>query len=72
MEEYKEKDPLEVVKKTILEGKIATQKEIDAIDEKVDAQVAESVRFSEESDYPDPSEAMHDVYAQPDYPFITD
>ena len=72
VEEYKEKDPLEVVKKTILEGKIATQKEIDAIDEKVDAQVAESVRFSEESDYPDPSEAMHDVYAQPDYPFITD
>jgi len=72
VEEYKEKDPLEVVKKTILEGKIATQKEIDAIDEKVDAQVAESVRFSEESGYPDPSEAMHDVYAQPDYPFITD
>ncbi|MBX2942972.1 MAG: pyruvate dehydrogenase (acetyl-transferring) E1 component subunit alpha [Cyclobacteriaceae bacterium] len=72
VQEYKDQDPLEVVKKTILDNKMATQKEIDAIDAKVDAQVEESVKFSEESNYPDPSEAMHDVYVQADYPYITD
>jgi len=72
VEEYKRRDPIEVVKKTILDGKMASQKELDAIDEKVMATVEESVKFAEESNYPDPSEAMHDVYAQRDYPYITD
>jgi len=35
-------------------------------------QVEESVRFAEESKYPDPSEALNDIYAQKDYPYITD
>jgi pyruvate dehydrogenase E1 component alpha subunit len=34
--------------------------------------VEESVRFAEESAYPDPSEALKDIYEQQDYPFITD
>ena len=34
--------------------------------------VEESVKFAEESNYPDPSEAMKDVYMQADYPYITD
>ncbi len=72
VEEYKRRDPVEVVKSTLLNGKMATQKEIDAIEGKVAAQVEESVKFAEESNYPDPSEAMHDVYAQSDYPYITD
>lgn len=72
LEEYKRRDPIEVVKQTILSGKIATEKELADIDEKVAAIVAESVKFAEESEFPDPSEATHDVYAQEDYPFITD
>ena len=39
---------------------------------KVLAQVDESVKFAEESNYPDPSEALKDIYAEPDYPFILD
>lgn len=72
VEEYKQRDPVEVVKKTILEKKMASQKEIEAIEEKVHAQVEESVKFAEESNYPDPSEALKDVYVQSDYPYITD
>ncbi|MEQ9592386.1 MAG: pyruvate dehydrogenase (acetyl-transferring) E1 component subunit alpha [Cyclobacteriaceae bacterium] len=72
VEEYKQKDPVEVVKKTILSNKMATAKQIEAIEEKVLAQVEESVTFAEDSNYPDPSEAMKDVYAQTDYPYITD
>lgn len=70
VEDYKKKDPIEVVKKTILDGKMATAKDLDAIDEKIKAQVEESVKFAEESNYPDPAEAFRDVYAEPDYPYI--
>lgn len=72
VEEYKQRDPVEVVKNKILKEKMATQKDIDAIEERVGAIVEESVKFAEESNYPDPSEALKDVYMQTDYPYITD
>ncbi|HMG90854.1 MAG TPA: pyruvate dehydrogenase (acetyl-transferring) E1 component subunit alpha [Chryseolinea sp.] len=72
VEQYKQRDPIEVVRKSILDKKMATEKELDAIDEKIIAQVEESVKFAEESKFPDPSEALTDVYVQSDYPFIMD
>lgn len=72
VEEYKSKDPVEVVKNTILSNKLATEKDIEAIEQQVNEIVEESVKFAEESNFPDPSEAMKDVYAQSDYPYITD
>lgn len=72
VEEYKQRDPVEVVKNTILTNKLATQKDLDAIDQKVNAQVEESVKFAEDSNYPDPGEAFKDVYVQTDYPYILD
>ncbi len=72
VEEYKQRDPIEQVRKAILDKKIATEKDLEAIEQKVNAQVDESVKFAEESNFPDPSEAMKDIYAQEDYPFITD
>ena len=72
VEEYKGKDPIEVVKKTILEKKFATEDELNAIDKEIIAQVEESVKFAEESNFPDPSEALKDIYVQPDYPFVVD
>jgi pyruvate dehydrogenase E1 component alpha subunit len=72
VEEYKQRDPIEQVRATILEKKLATEKDLEAIAQKVDAQVAESVKFAEESKFPDSSEALKDIYAEPDYPFITD
>jgi pyruvate dehydrogenase E1 component alpha subunit len=72
VEEYKHRDPIEGVRKSILDKKVATEKELEAIDQKVNAQVEESVKFAEESNYPDPSEAMKDIYEQQDYPFVLD
>jgi pyruvate dehydrogenase E1 component alpha subunit len=72
VEEYKQRDPIEVVKKTILAKKFATEKELEAIDQRIIQVVEESVKFAEESKYPDPSEALKDIYAQQDYPYITD
>jgi len=72
VEAYKMRDPLEQVRKLILDGKIATEKDLDAIDVQVKEKVAESVKFAEESAFPDPSEAYKDVYAQSDYPYLED
>lgn len=72
VEQYKQRDPIEVVRKTILSKKLATEKDLEAIDAKILQQVDESVKFAEESKFPDPSEALTDVYVQQDYPFIFD
>ena len=72
VEEYKHRDPIESVRQTILAKKIATEADLAAIEEKVNGQVEESVKFAEESNFPDPSEALKDIYEQSDYPFILD
>ncbi len=72
VENYKAQDPIAQVKATILEHEFATEDELKAIDKRIKDIVAESVKFAEESPYPDPSEAYKDVYVQQDYPYITE
>ena len=72
VESYKAKDPVEMVLKTIKEKKYASDKEIEAIQNKIKDIVEDSVTFAEESKYPDPSELFIDVYVQSDYPYIMD
>ncbi len=72
VEQYKQRDPIEVVRKSILDKNLATEQDLSAIDEKIVQQVEESVKFAEESRFPDPAEALTDVYVQKDYPFVTD
>lgn len=72
VEEYKRQDPIERVRETILAKGLATEQDLEAIDAKLKAQVEASVRFSEESPYPDASQAFTDVYVQADYPFLND
>ncbi len=72
VETFKAKDPVESVLKTIQSQNMASEKEIEAINKRVDEIVDESVKFAEESPLPDPSELYHDVYVQSDYPFIRD
>lgn len=70
--EYKDKDPINVVLKTITDNGWATDEEIVAINEKVKQEVAEAVKFAEDSPYPDDSEVFNDIYVENDYPYITD
>ncbi|HEY0608466.1 MAG TPA: pyruvate dehydrogenase (acetyl-transferring) E1 component subunit alpha [Chitinophaga sp.] len=72
VEEYKEKDPITLVLKTIQKNKWATEAEIEAINEKVKQEVEECVKFAEESPWPADDELLKDVYVQQDYPFIVD
>jgi pyruvate dehydrogenase E1 component alpha subunit len=72
LEEYKEKDPINQVLKTILENKFATEEQIEQINEKVKMEVDDAVQFAEESPWPDDSELYKDIYSDGDYPYITD
>lgn len=70
VQDYKDKDPVKVTEKRILEKKLATEAEIKAIKDKVKQLVEASVKFAEESDFPDGAALYEDNYIQKDYPFL--
>ena len=70
VENYKQKDPITQVLKTIEDNKLASEKEIKEIQDEVKQIVEESVKFAEESPDLEPHELYEDVYVQQDYPFI--
>jgi pyruvate dehydrogenase E1 component alpha subunit len=72
VEEYKNQDPINKVTKTILENNYASEADLKAIDDKISAIVEASVKFAEESPWPDDSEVLKDVYIDQNYPFIVD
>lgn len=69
---YKDKDPLETTKATILKKKYASEKALEEMEDKIIEDVKASVEFAENSPLPDPSELFKDVYVEDDYPFIMD
>ena len=72
VEEYKEKDPIDYVAGKLTDQFKVTQEEIEVINERVRAEVDESVKFAEESPWPSDDELLKDVVTQEDYPFIVD
>lgn len=68
--EYKKSDPIDIVKKRILDNNWATEDELTALDEKSREFVEECVDFMENSPYPDLDKVYDYVYAQEDYPFV--
>ncbi len=72
VEEYKNQDPITKVTKTILDNNFATEADLKAIDDKITLIVDASVKFAEESPWPDDSEVYKDVYIDQNYPFIVD
>jgi len=49
-----------------------TDQEFEVINDRVKDEVEESVKFAEESPWPNDDELLKDVVMQPDYPFIVD
>ena len=72
VEEYKDQDPIIKVRKTILDNNFATEAALQEIDEKINGIVEASVKFAEDSPWPDDSEVLKDVYIDQNYPFIVD
>ena len=72
VETYKGKDPITNLLSAIKANNIATDAEIEEINKRVEAAVAESVKFAEESPWPGEDEVLKDVYVDKAYPFIVD
>ncbi|MCB0579566.1 MAG: pyruvate dehydrogenase (acetyl-transferring) E1 component subunit alpha [Phaeodactylibacter sp.] len=72
VQEYKDRDPIKMIEEATLKESVATEEDIKAIQDKIKQEIADAVKFAEESDFPDPSALWEDNYVQEDYPFIMD
>ncbi len=72
VEEYKQRDPIQQVRKSILDNKFGSEQDLEAIDKRVADKVTASVKFAEESPWPNDDEVYKDIVRQEDYPFIID
>lgn len=70
LEQYKAKDPIEQVLTIVQKNNWTSEKELDEINDRVKDMVEESVKFADESPYPEAEELYRDVYVQEDYPYI--
>lgn len=70
LQSYKDRDPIANVRLHILENGYATDEELKAIEKEIKDVVKESVKFAEESPYPEADEIFKDVYKDENYPYI--
>ncbi|MEM3623471.1 MAG: pyruvate dehydrogenase (acetyl-transferring) E1 component subunit alpha [Candidatus Bathyarchaeia archaeon] len=63
VEEWLAKDPIKRFREKLLQTKALTEAEIQQIEREVAAEIEEAVKFAMESPYPEPEEALEDVYA---------
>ena len=62
VKKFQENDPIGIYRKHLITEKIATEKELDAIDDQVEDEVQAAVQFAEESPEPALEELFTDVY----------
>lgn len=60
---WKERDPITTFEKTILEAEIATQDDIDEVWADVKDQIAQAIKFADESPFPEESALLQGVYS---------
>jgi len=69
---YKALDPLALTEQKMLDDKVASEKEIQAIKDKIKEEITKAAEFAEASPLPDASELYTHNYVQEDYPYIRD
>jgi pyruvate dehydrogenase E1 component alpha subunit len=60
-----ERDPIRNYREFLVESKICSEKDLEAIDQEVEAEITDAIRFAEESPFPAPEETLEDVYFEP-------
>jgi TPP-dependent pyruvate/acetoin dehydrogenase alpha subunit len=63
MQEWKERDGIPRLRGYILDNKLATAEELDALEAEIKALIEEAVEFAKESPYPEAAEVTTNVYA---------
>jgi pyruvate dehydrogenase E1 component alpha subunit len=72
MESKKNEDPIIRLKAYLIDRKLATNEDLDRVDDEVKQEVLDAVEFAENSPFPPIESIYEDVYVQKDYPFLTD
>ena len=62
MEEWKKRDPIKLYRTKLLAMEVCCEKDLEAIDRKVEKEIEEAVEFAQNSPDPNPEEALEDVY----------
>jgi len=61
------RDPIAQLRARILDNKVATEEELEAIDTQLKQEIAEATAFATESAHPAPKELFTNVYAEPSF-----
>jgi len=62
IEKWRERDPIERFARRLTRKKVLTQKLDATLRESIDAELAEALKFAQESPFPQPEEALDDLY----------
>ena len=65
VEEWKKRDPIQIHSDRLLSQGVATQAEIDQIEDEVLKQIDDALVFARESPYPEPADLFEDMFANP-------
>jgi pyruvate dehydrogenase E1 component alpha subunit len=66
VEEWMKRDPIRILAERIYDLGIANEAQLKAIDDEAKQEVAEAVKFADESPVPDPATLYDDVYKEPE------
>jgi pyruvate dehydrogenase E1 component alpha subunit len=64
LEEYQKVDPIERLKRFILDNKITSKKKIEEIEEDIENRVLEAIEFAENADAPAPEALYEDMFVE--------
>ena len=65
VELWRNRDPIEIHKQRLVEQSIATQQEVDQVQQDVIDAIEDALQFARESPYPEPEDLFTDMYANP-------
>jgi len=61
-EKWMQRDPIKSFRVRLINDGVLTEDKLYAIEEKVKAEIEEAVKFAEESPYPNPEDALEDLF----------
>lgn len=64
VEKWREDDPIGILERHLLNEGLASRNDLEAIDQAVDEEIEEAVRFAEESPFPEPEELFANIYVE--------
>jgi pyruvate dehydrogenase E1 component alpha subunit len=65
IEEWKQRDPIQLFGARLLENQVATQDTLDELDGEAKAIILDAIEFADQSPWPSPEQASTKVFATP-------